>query len=244
MTRESSSSTANQNGIDSTPVWDGFGDAKKKILWQLKANGESGLDQLAAILKISRMAVYKHLAALGERGLVESTRESAGKVGRPRASYKLTTRGSATFPKAYGAVAECALKFIEKKMGRNAVEQVLRERQSEVFDSYEKELDGYLDFQRVKRLAELRDEEGYMAEAIKLDKSKYVLLENNCPIIQLAQNYWEACATETELFQNLLHAKVQTSHRAAKGDLVCRFVIERNEKDASGRNATTTRLKE
>jgi predicted ArsR family transcriptional regulator len=146
--------------------------------------------------------------------------------------YRLTTKGNGTFPRAYSGVATCALIFIEKKLGRKAIEQVLRERQSDVFDKYQKELVD-LDFaDRVKSLAKLRDDEGYMAEAKKLSNGKYVLYEYNCPIIQLAQDYWEACTTETELFQNLLDAKVETTHRAAKGDLVCKFVIEKGNKNA------------
>ena len=38
------------------------------------------------------------------------------------------------------------------------------------------------------------------------------------------------CPTETELFEKLLGAEVETTHRAAKGDLVCKFLIkERKE---------------
>lgn len=223
-------STEQESGLDS--VSEAFGDTKKQILWHLKANGESGLDELSKALKISKMAVHKHLSSLEERGLVEeeSSRTTGGKVGRPRSIYRLTSRGSTTFPRAYGAVATCALRFIEKKLGKKAVEQVLRERQSEVFEKYKTALED-LDFEeRVKALAKLRDGEGYMAESRKLSPAKYVMFERNCPIIQLAQDYWQACTTETELFQNLLHAKVETTHRAAKGDLVCRFVIEKDRK--------------
>jgi predicted ArsR family transcriptional regulator len=224
-------SSKRETAIDTEPVSDGFGDMKKKILWNLKSQGEGGLDDLARTLKISRMAVHKHLVGLEERGLVESSQVRKGNVGRPRASYRLTSKGNTTFPRSYGAVATCALKFIERKMGRKAVEQVLRERQTDVFEKYQRNLQ-QLDFgERVGALAKMRDDEGYMAEAKKLSKGKYVLFEYNCPIIQLAQDYWEACTTETELFQNLLGAKVETTHRAAKGDLVCRFVIEKAKRD-------------
>jgi predicted ArsR family transcriptional regulator len=227
MDEMGATSLGNNPPLDSGPVADGFGDMKKKILWNLKSRGESGLEDLAAVLKISRMAVHKHLVGLEERGFVESNQVRKGKVGRPRAVYRLTSKGNTTFPKSYGAVATCALKFIEKKLGRKAIEQVLRERQSDVFEKYQEKLE-QLDFpERVRSLAKLRDDEGYMAEARKLSKGKYVLYEYNCPIIQLAQDYWEACTTETELFENLLGAKVETTHRAAKGDLVCRFVIEK-----------------
>jgi predicted ArsR family transcriptional regulator len=72
-----------------------------------------------------------------------------------------------------------------------------------------------------------------MAESRKESKrsnGKYVLLEYNCPIIHIAEKHWEACLAETELFEKLLDADIDTTHRAAKGDLVCRFAIkERKE---------------
>jgi predicted ArsR family transcriptional regulator len=131
-------------------------------------------------------------------------------------------------------------------MGKEAVEKVLHERQRELFDQYYKRLSN-LDFdKRVKELAKIRDEEGYMAESKKItsksssDNSssvnaskrtgKHVLLEYNCPIIHIAEKHWEACSVETELFEKLLDAKIETTHRAAKGDLICKFLIkERKE---------------
>jgi predicted ArsR family transcriptional regulator len=59
---------------------------------------------------------------------------------------------------------------------------------------------------------------------------KHVLLEYNCPIIHIAEKHWEACSVETKLFEKLLDAKIETTHRAAKGDLICKFLVkERKE---------------
>jgi predicted ArsR family transcriptional regulator len=218
---------------DSSSIAAGFGDQKKKILWNLKVMGEAGLEDLARDLKISRMAVHKHLVSLQERGLVESTSQARKGVGRPRAIYRLTSGSRALFPKSYSGIATCALQFIERKLGRDAVEQVLRERQTELFKKYHDRLEE-LDFDdRVKQLAKIRDSEGYMAEAKKLPSGKYVMFEHNCPVIHVAQNYWEACTTERELFENLLGASVDTTHRAAKGDLVCRFLIDPKRKSGN-----------
>ena len=95
---------------------------------------------------------------------------------------------------------------------------------------YYKRLKG-LDFNKqVKELARIRDEEGYIAESRSKSDGKHVLLEYNCPIIHIAEKHWEACSTETELFEKLLGANIDTTHRAAKGDLICKFVIkERKE---------------
>ena len=225
-------------------ITDGFSEPKKKLLYYLKVMQQAGLEELAKVMKISRMAVHKHLALLQKRGLVEST-ETRGHVGRPRMVYQLTSQSKTVFPKSYSAIATHALDFIERNMGKEAIEKVLRERQSELFDQYYKRL-RELDFdKRVKELARIRDEEGYMAESKKASKSggnsndsgggrrvggKHVLLEYNCPIIHIAEKHWEACSTETDLFEKLLGADIETTHRAAKGDLICKFLIkERKE---------------
>ncbi len=212
-------------------IADGFSEPKKKLLYYLKIMQQAGLEELANVMKVSRMAVHKHLALLQKRGLVEGV-ETRGRIGRPRMVYQLTSQSKTVFPKSYSAIATHALDFIERNMGKNAVEKVLRERQSELFDEYYKRLKD-LDFDKqVKELARIRDEEGYIAESKRESKSgrKYVLLEYNCPIIHIAEKHWEACSAETELFEKLLGADIETTHRAAKGDLICKFIIkERKE---------------
>lgn len=211
-------------------VADGFSEPKKKLLYYIKIMQQAGLQELAKVMKISRMAVHKHLALLQQRGLVEGI-ETRGHVGRPRMVYQLTNQSKTIFPKSYSAIASYALDFIERNMGKDAVEKVLRERQSELFDQYYKRLKD-LDFdKKVKELARIRDEEGYIAESKKLrNDGKHILLEYNCPIIHIAEKHWEACSTETELFEKLLGAKIEATHRAAKGDLICKFAIkERKE---------------
>mgnify|MGYP003291195407 CR=1 FL=1 len=208
---------------------DGFSEPKKKLLYYLKIMQQAGLEELANVMKVSRMAVHKHLDLLQLRGLVEAI-EIRGHVGRPRMVYQLTSQSKSVFPKSYGAIATHALDFIERNMGKEGVKKVLYERQGELFDQYYKRLKG-LDFNKqVKELARIRDEEGYIAESRSKSDGKHVLLEYNCPIIHIAEKHWEACSTETELFEKLLGANIDTTHRAAKGDLICKFVIkERKE---------------
>ena len=215
-------------------VSDGFSEPKKKILYYLKVMQQAGLEELAKVMKISRMAVHKHLVLLQKRGLVEGI-ENRGHVGRPRMMYQLTSQSKTVFPKSYSVIATHALDFIERNMRKEGIEKVLRERQTELFDQYYKRLKD-LDFdQQVRELARIRDEEGYIAESKKESKrsggGKHVLLEYNCPIIHIAEKHWEACSTETELFEKLLGANIETTHRAAKGDSICKFVIKEKREE-------------
>jgi predicted ArsR family transcriptional regulator len=208
-------------------IAEGFSEPKKRLLYYLKVMQEAGLQELAKTMKMTRMGVHKHLAHLQERGLVEAI-EIREHVGRPRMIYKLTSQSKTIFPKSYGAIATHAFDFIERNMGKEGVEKVLRERQRDLFDLYNDRLKD-LDFnKRVKELARIRDEEGYMAESKKESRGRghHVILEYNCPIIHIAEKHWEACSIESELFEKLLDAKIETTHRAAKGDLICKFQIK------------------
>ena len=203
-----------------------FGEPKKKLLYYLKIVQQVGLAELAQRMKISRMAVHKHLAVLQNRGLVESIEIRNG-VGRPKMMYQLTSRGKTYFPKSNSAVATAALDFIEKSMGSKGVVKFFRERQAELFDRYQDRLKNLGFDRKVKELAKIRDEEGYMAESKQLRKGdRHIMLEYNCPILQIAEKHWEACPAETELFEKLLDASVETSRRAVNGDQVCRFIIK------------------
>jgi predicted ArsR family transcriptional regulator len=213
--------------INSESIAEGFSEPKKKIIYYLKVMQQASLEELSSVMKISRMAVHKHLNILQKRGLIEGI-ETRGQVGRPRMIYQLTSQSKTIFPKSYGAIATHALDFIERNMGKDGVVKVLQERQEELFEQYYNRLKD-LDFdQKVKQLAKIRDEEGYMAESKKESKNnnRQIILEYNCPIIHIAEKHWEACTVETKLFEKLLGAKVETTHRAANGDLVCKFVIQ------------------
>jgi predicted ArsR family transcriptional regulator len=213
--------------INSESIAEGFSEPKKKIIYYLKVMQQASLEELSSVMKISRMAVHKHLNILQKRGLVEGI-ETRGQVGRPRMIYQLTSQSKTIFPKSYSAIATHALDFIERNMGNDGVVKVLQERQEELFEQYYNRLKD-LDFdQKVKQLAKIRDEEGYMAESKKESKNnnRQIILEYNCPIIHIAEKHWEACTVETKLFEKLLGAEIETTHRAAKGDLVCKFVIK------------------
>jgi predicted ArsR family transcriptional regulator len=213
---------------NSESIVERFSEPKKKILYYLKVMQQANLEELSSVMKISRMAVHKHLNILQKRGLIESAETRGQQVGRPRMIYQLTNQSKTIFPKSYSAIATHALDFIERNMGNDGVVKVLQERQEELFDQYYDRLKD-LDFdQKVKELAKIRDEEGYMAESKNESKNRRVqiILEYNCPIIHIAEKHWEACTVETKLFEKLLGAKIETTHRAAKGDLVCKFVIK------------------
>src|SRR5881396_2225026 len=202
----------------------GFSSSKKQILLTLKRQGSVSLTDLAAVLKISKMATLKHLTVLEGKGLVERSFRAGGR-GRPRAFFALSERSSSLFPEAYTHMTLCALHFIEEKIGRDAIVRLLHQRAQEVLDANRNRVpDGSLK-EKVAELVKIRDEGGYMAEVGHAGRNVVEMFEHNCPIMAVAETYPEACRVEREMFQNLLGADVETSHRVVAGDPVCRFLV-------------------
>ena len=203
----------------------GFSPRKKELLELIKRRPGISLTEVAQALAISKVAALRHLRNLEERELVSRDLVPGGR-GRPRVRFRLREASQGLFSQDYGEMSRCALRFVEERLGRPAVIELLRERTREI---YRKEAGTFVEndlSQRVARLVRLRDRMGYMAEIERPRAgSPPALLEHNCPILTLAKEYGEACEVERQLFENLLGARVEAQHRVAAGDPVCRFLV-------------------
>ena len=204
----------------------GVSSAKKAILLHLKRRGEASIADIAGELRISKMGAWRHLAALEGKGLLARTTKAGGR-GRPRVYFRLTDASARLFPQAYAHMTLAALDLIEARLGRDAVVGLLESRARELYDRYKPAFDGKDLRGKVEALAKVRDDVGYMAELGSARRGAFELLEHNCPIVAIAGKYGEACAVENELFENLLHADVDATHRVVAGAPVCRFLIRK-----------------
>ena len=202
----------------------GFSSAKKGLIALLKRAPNSTLGTVARGLGISRAAAWKHLAQLEESGLIEREYR-VGRPGRPAALYRLSPSSHRLFPEAYTQLSLGALAFVERRLGRSAVVELLEERAAELRAKHRPRLARMGLGARVRELARIRDEEGYMAEVDHAGPRRFALVEHHCPILAVAGRYGEACDVERRLFRDLLEAPVEVRHRVVAGDGVCRFLI-------------------
>jgi predicted ArsR family transcriptional regulator len=208
----------------SAPGAAGYSSPKRGILTLLKRRPNSSLAEVAAELEISKVAALGHLQKLESDGLVERSYK-AGQVGRPRVLFRLSPRAMTLFPQGYTEMSLCALEFIERRLGRNAVAELLSQRAAEVADRNHSRLQSGTLAERVGGLVQVRTETGYMAELGPRLRGSVEMVEHNCPILAIAQRYPEACETERRMFESMLRAKVEVSHRVVAGDPVCRFLV-------------------
>jgi DeoR family transcriptional regulator, suf operon transcriptional repressor len=202
----------------------GYTSAKREILLFLKRQPGASLGEVAAELGISKAAALGHLPTLEAEGLIERS-YVAGRVGRPRVTFRLTDRAVSLFPQGYTEMSLSALDFIERRLGRDAVVELLQERAHEIEDRNRGRIAAPDLKGRVDELVKIRTEGGYMAENGSRAHGTFQIVEHNCPILAIAGRFPEACETERRMFETMLRARVDVQHRMAAGDLVCRFRV-------------------
>jgi DeoR family transcriptional regulator, suf operon transcriptional repressor len=209
---------------DSSPAPPGFSSAKREILVLLKQRPDLSLSDIAAARRTSKVAALHHLAALENDGFVERSYEHRS-VGRPSVHFRLSRKSSGIFPEAYTQMSLTAMEFIERHLGRDAVVNMLQERAHELAERNRRRIAATDLKQRVEALVRLRSEGGYMAELGGTKGQTTEMREHNCPILAIAGRYPEACEVERRMFESMLKARVETSHRVVAGDPVCRFLV-------------------
>ena len=201
------------------------GSTKSIIILELKKEQELSLDDLSKRLGISKVATLKHMTVLEEDSIVKRRYLSLQR-GRPRCLFSLTENGTDLLPKKYSEIAVEALNYIEKKIGREHVVNLLRLRTGKMIIPYRKSLEGLEPDAKIMKLSKLRDEDGYLSNWKKIDEKTYELVEFNCPILGISMQYNEACRAESDMFRSATDAEIDVTHRVIDGSKACRFLIK------------------
>ena len=80
--------------------------------------------------------------------------------------------------------------------------------------------------ERVRVLAELQDDAGYLAEAIVDADGTLRLREHNCAIDKIARRTTAPCDAELALFREILGDGVVRETHIASGDRCCTYRVE------------------
>lgn len=202
-------------------------DTRRRILQLLKLKGGMTADELSQALKITSMGVRRHLTTLERDGFIRYQTRQRG-LGRPSYVYILAELGDELFPRTYPQLVNSLLDAIQALDGEGGIERIFGKRTERLEAQYRARLaDKDLENQ-IKELAQIRTEEGYMADWEKLDENTFLLREHNCAICQVARQYSQACSYELELFRRVLkEAEVTREQHLMKGDSTCMYVIRR-----------------
>jgi predicted ArsR family transcriptional regulator len=153
---------------------------------------------------MTAVGARQHLTKLAEDGLVDAADRSEG-VGRPKRIWSLTEAGHARFPDNHAGLTLELIAAIRKTGGEAMLDSVIDVREKAALESYTHALAGAASLrEKVKRLARIRSEEGYMANVAASADGSLLLVENHCPICAAAKTCQGFCRSELSLFREAL----------------------------------------
>ena len=202
--------------------------SQDRIMDRLKTRGPQSVKILSKQLGMTTMGGRQHLADLETKGLVLQTQEERQTRGRPVHLWKLSKSGHNRFPDSHAQTALELIDVIRSSLGEESLNQLIDSRSAKVQASYRAQLDASAPElqQQIERLAQLRSEEGYMAE-VRLLPDGWMLIENHCPICSAATSCQQFCKSELEIFQRLFEneATVERTDHLLEGARRCAYKI-------------------
>ncbi|MFC4873468.1 helix-turn-helix transcriptional regulator [Negadavirga shengliensis] len=198
----------------------------EKAIWILKKEGDLPLKEIAQMMEVTVEGARFHLLKLAGEGLVKSENVSKGR-GRPQQIWSLTARGHARFPDAHAELTVNMIQMIRETLGEEALESIIKTHEQKGEARYGHALKEEESLaEKVRKLAEIRTKEGYMAEYFE-DEQGHLLVENHCPICAAAEACQAFCRSELNIFRSVLGqgVKVKRVEHIIKGARRCAYRI-------------------
>ena len=198
------------------------------ILFLLKTGGPNTAQALAAQLGLTSMGVRRHLEAWQTQGLLH-TEDRADKVGRPARYWLLTAAGHARFPDRHGELTVQLIAQVRTLFGAKGLDQLISAREQQSEANYQARMAGTKTLtQRLAKLVQARDQEGYMAELQKQADGSFLLIENHCPICAAATECQGFCRSELDVFRRTLGpaCSVERAEHLLSGARRCVYEIK------------------
>lgn len=201
---------------------------KGQILYMLKTQGAQTASALASQLQVSPMAVRQHLQHLKTRQWV-TYQEERRPMGRPVKLWQLTERSTDRFPDSHADLISDLLRGIMAVFGNEGLDQLIAERRHRQIETYRTKLAGAAtDWrQQVCCMAQLRTQEGYMAEVIEQSDGALLLVENHCPICVAARTCQQLCSAELDTFRTVFGpaVSIERTEHILQGDRRCAYRV-------------------
>jgi predicted ArsR family transcriptional regulator len=213
-------------------------DPSDRLLFLLKTRGPQTAADLGTRLQITSEAVRQQLLRLSAEGMVDTKSEVRG-VGRPVQVYHLAPAAQRRFPDTHAELTAQLIGEIREVLGEDAMEKLIEVREIGTSKRYDALLSGEQGLPRkIARLAEIRNQEGYMANWEREKDGSYLLVENHCPICAAASACTGFCRSEKAIFEHVLgkNVRVERVEHLLAGARRCAYRISSRQSEAGRRS--------
>lgn len=201
---------------------------RRRIIEIIKRSGGSRAEEVADGLGISVQGTRQHLTALERDGLILHSERRDG-MGRPKFLYSLTPAGDTLFPRAYADLTNELLSYVEGE-DPELLTRIFDRRAARRLSTAIERTAGVSFAEKVRVVAQILDEDGYLADFEARDDGSFLITEHNCAVLTVALRYGHACGSELDFLRAAMpEAQVtRIAHRIAGGHVCSYHVVPRN----------------
>lgn len=194
---------------------------KAKILGYLKEFGDATVIGLAEYLKLTPMAVRKHLNSLSIQGIVR-TKNLNKRVGRPVILYYLKNEEI----KETDLFAVGILDTVKENYGESVVVDLVSKRNNKFFEKYKYRLLNKTFYERIYETAKIFNENGFdtLVEEDKVN-NKIFIRHKTCPLLNIANKHPVLCSSEKDILESFIEAKVSRVCYFCDGGQYCAYEV-------------------
>ena len=210
------------------PLTPGLGSSQRLLLERLKRRGPSTLAELERVSGLARESVRDHLRALAALGLVERSEVRRAGPGRPPLLFRLSARGEALFPRREGELLAELAAFLLAEGGEEQLARFFAARAEVRRGPLQARVAGLAGSERVREVARILDEEGFLAEVEELPGGDGAcrLRLCHCPLADLVRVSRLPCRAELALVGELLGQTPRREEFMPEGAICCTYPVK------------------
>ena len=169
------------------------------------------------------MGIKQHCICLERDGYLDTWRRPKG-MGRPEKAYRLTDGAREFFPSRYPQFSLQILESVREIYGTLGPEKILHNIYKAETQRYEIKLQKLEGESRCRGLAQLREEDGYMAEYSFDNSSRaHKITEFNSAILDCLESFPMIRDYERQMFEKILRIKVKRDEERIAGLYRCTY---------------------
>jgi predicted ArsR family transcriptional regulator len=178
---------------------------RQQIIEFLKEKNQATVEELAAKVPLTPMAVRHHLNVLQAENLItaSTTRRQNG-PGRPSQAYQLTQAADDLFPVDYYGLTDYLLAELDRQLGPEGVAKIFTNIAHRLASEAPPPKPNQKFEERLDEVAAFLTQKGFVVDWEARDNS-YMIHAYSCPYRQIAKNHGEVCLLDKQIISSMLN---------------------------------------
>jgi predicted ArsR family transcriptional regulator len=202
-------------------------ETRQKIIAYLKENVRATVDELAATVNLTPMAVRYHLNVLQSENLIFSSdvrRPAAGR-GRPQQVYQLTEQADELFPVDYYSLTDYLLDELTIRLGREGIADLFGSIATRLVQEVPPPQINQPTADRLNELVAFLSGKGFVSDWEQQDSGDYLIYAYSCPYRQIAREHGHVCQLDKQIISAMLNTKPERLACLSDGDSHCIYRV-------------------